>query len=353
VRHGEYRRCDRLDIRKLSLLTAVKTMRILVVGGAGYIGSHAVRSLIEAGHNVRVFDNLVCGHAEAVPRGLLIEGDLYDRPALEASLRAQQTDAVMHFAAFASVPESVADPARYYRNNLIGSLNLLDAMRAVGVPRIVFSSTAAVYGDAASPILEDSPKQPINPYGFTKLAIEHALADYARAYGFGFAALRYFNACGAAEDGTIGEDHTPENHLIPVVLQAALGQRENVAIFGTDYPTPDGTCVRDYIHVVDLAEAHVRVLELIEPGRGLFYNVGTGAGVSVRQVVEAARRVTGCPIPTEERPRRAGDPPVLVASPDLLVRDLAWSPRYTDIDAIIRTAWEWHSTHPSGYATER
>jgi UDP-glucose 4-epimerase len=328
-------------------------MRVLVVGGAGYIGSHAVRSLLEAGHDVRVFDNLVYGHAEAVPEGTLIEGDLYDRPALEATLRAQQTEAVMHFAAFASVPESVLDPARYYRNNLIGSLNLLDAMRATGVPLMVFSSTAAVYGDAVLPIKEDSPTRPINPYGFTKLAIERALADYARAYGFGFAALRYFNACGAADDGAIGEDHTPENHLIPVVLQVALGQRESVAIFGADYPTPDGTCIRDYVHVVDLAEAHLRVLERLEPGRGLCYNVSTGSGASVRQVVESSRRVTGHSIPTNDRPRREGDPPVLVASPDALKRDLEWSPRFTDIEAIIRTAWKWHSTHPQGFKTVR
>src|SRR5579864_7077802 len=227
-------------------------MHILVVGGAGYIGSHAVRSLMRAGHDVRVFDNLVHGHAAAVPAGSLTVGDLADREAVEAELRMHPTNAIMHFAAFASVPESVEDPARYYRNNLIGSLNLLDAMRAAGVSRVVFSSTCAVYGDAEVPIREDSATRPINPYGFTKLAIERALADYAKAYGFGFASLRYFNACGAAEDGSIGEDHAPEAHLIPLVLQVALGERSEIAIFGTDYPTPDGTCVRDYIHVDDL-----------------------------------------------------------------------------------------------------
>ena len=329
-------------------------MRILVVGGAGYIGSHAVRCLLRAGHDVRVLDNLSQGHAAAVPEGLLVRGDLDGRAALEATLRDLAVDAVMHFAAWTSVPESVADPARYYQNNLVGSLNLLDAMRAAGVRRIVFSSTAAVYGiPDAVPITEDTPTRPINPYGVTKLAIERAMADYSAAYGLGFAALRYFNACGAAEDASIGEDHAPETHLIPIILQVGLGRRERIAIQGTDYPTPDGTCIRDYIHVEDLAEAHRLVLERIEPGSALTYNVGTGTGVSVRQVVEAARRATGHPIPAVEHPRRPGDPPALVASPAALARDLGWVPRYTDIDAIVRTAWRWHSTHPDGYAGRR
>ena len=288
-------------------------MRILVVGGAGYIGSHAVRRLLAGGHEVCVLDNLAAGHREAVPEGLLTVGDLMDRDGLAAILKAGAFDGVMHFAAHTSVPESVADPAKYYRNNVVGSLNLLDAMRAAGVARIVFSSTAATYGIPAEvPIKESAPKQPINPYGFTKLVIETALADYARAYGLGFAALRYFNACGAAADASIGEDHAPESHLIPLVLQVALGQRESVSIFGTDYPTPDGTCVRDYIHVEDLAEAHALVLEQIRPGAGLTYNLATGTGYSVRQVVEAARRVTGLPIPTVEKPRRDGDPHLAV-----------------------------------------
>jgi UDP-glucose 4-epimerase len=326
-------------------------MPILVVGGAGYIGSHAVRSLQQAGHDVWTFDNLSQGHAEAVPGGRLIRGDLADRAALEAALRSHGIDAVMHFAASASVPESVTDPAKYYQNNLVGTLNLLDAMRAVGVMKIVFSSTAAVYGIPRTvPIPEDSPKDPINPYGFTKLAMERALADYARAYGLGFAALRYFNACGASGDATIGEDHHPETHLIPIVLQVALGQRASLSVFGNDYPTPDGTCIRDYIHVEDLADAHVRALERIEPGRGLSYNVGTGVGVSVREVVESARRITRRPIATAEHPRRAGDPPALVASAQAIRRDLDWSPRFTDIDAIVASAWKWHSTHPHGYA---
>jgi UDP-glucose 4-epimerase len=319
-------------------------MRILVVGGAGYIGSFAVRHLLRAGHDVRAFDNLDLGHAWAVPEGRLVAGDLADRPAVEAALRDHRAEAVMHFAAFASVPESVADPAKYYRNNVVGTLNLLDAMRAAGVGRIVFSSTCAVYGvPERVPIAEDTPPRPISPYGATKLACERALADYAAAYGLGAAALRYFNACGGADDGSLGEDHDPETHLIPLVLQVALGRRDHAAIYGNDYPTPDGTCVRDYIHVEDLAEAHLRALDRLEPGRLRAYNVGTGSGFSVRQVVEAARRVTGHPIPAEERPRRPGDPPVLVAAPDAIRRDLGWSPRYTDIEAIVRTAWAWHS----------
>jgi UDP-glucose 4-epimerase len=307
--------------------------------------------LLAAGHAVRVFDSLEYGHAQAVPDGLLHRGNLSDRGSLERLLRDHAIDAVMHFAAYTSVPESVAEPAKYYANNLAGSLNLLEAMRAAGCRKIVFSSTAAVYGVPDSvPILESSPKRPINPYGFTKLAVEQAMADYAAAYGFGFAALRYFNACGAASDGSIGEDHKPETHLIPIVLEVALGQRPSVAIFGTDYPTADGTCVRDYIHVEDLADAHVRAIERIEPGRGLTYNVGTGEGFSVRQVLESCRRVTGHAIPVIEKPRRAGDPPALVASSDAIRRDLGWSPKFTNIDAIVRSAWAWHSAHPEGYA---
>jgi UDP-glucose 4-epimerase len=327
-------------------------MAILVVGGAGYIGSHTVRELEKAGHDVWVFDNLDQGHAEAARGDRLIRGDLLDRAALDEALHGRQIDAVMHFAAFASVPESVADPAKYYRNNVVGTLNLLDAMRNAGVGRIVFSSTAAVYGvPDVVPISEASPTRPINPYGFTKLTIERALADYAQAYGLGYAVLRYFNACGASSDATIGEDHDPETHLIPIILQVALGQRERLSIFGTDYPTPDGTCIRDYIHVEDLADAHVRALERIEPGQGLTYNVGTGVGASVREVLDAALRITGRPIPAVEHPRRPGDPPALVASPAAIRRDLGWSPRYTTIDDIVASAWKWHSTHPRGYAT--
>ncbi len=327
------------------LLNGDHSMRVLVVGGAGYIGSHAVRRLLQAGHDVRVLDNLSQGHVWAVPDGRLVRADLADSAALESALRDFQAEAVMHFAAHASVPESVADPAKYYRNNLVGTLNLLDAMRASGCSRIVFSSTAAVYGiPDVSPIPEDAPKQPINPYGFTKLAMEHALSDYASAYGFATLTLRYFNACGASADGTLGEDHDPESHIIPLVLMVALGRRSDVSIFGTDYPTPDGTCIRDYIHVEDLADAHLLGLERLQPGRAMVYNVGTGHGFSVREVVDACRRVTGHPIPAVERPRRPGDPPSLVASPKAIQRDFGWSARYTDLDSIVQTAWNWHKS---------
>ncbi len=324
-------------------------MRLLIVGGAGYIGSHAVKLLREHGHEVRVFDNLVRGHVQSIPPECLIQGDLSDRNQIETALRDHKIEAVMHFAAFALVPESVSDPALYYHNNVVGSLNLLDAMRAAGVRKLVFSSTCAVYGQVEPPIREDAPKAPINPYGFTKLVIEQAMLDYAAAYGLGFAALRYFNACGAASDGSIGEDHDPETHLIPLILQVALGQRESISIFGTDYPTPDGSCIRDYIHVEDLAEAHRLALEKIEPGKGLILNLGTGHGYSVREVIEAARRVTGHPIPAQERPRRPGDPPALFADPSAAREALGWSARHTDIEQIVASAWRWHQAHPSGY----
>lgn len=327
-------------------------MRILVVGGAGYIGSHAVRLLNDVGHDVWILDNLVCGHAEAVPDGRLIRADLADREGLENVLRDHAITAVMHFAAYALVGESVENPAKYYLNNVVGSINLLEAMRAVGVSRMVFSSTAATYGvPDVSPIPETTPTHPINPYGRTKLIIERAMADYAHAYGLGYTVLRYFNACGASEDAKIGEDHAIETHIIPLLLQVALGQRENVTVYGCDYPTQDGTCIRDYIHVSDLADAHLRALEAIVPGQGATYNIGTGSGFSVLEVVEAARRVTGHPIPVVMGPRRPGDPPSLVASPDALKRELGWSPRYTDIEAIIASAWKWHFSHPHGYKT--
>ena len=326
-------------------------MRVLVTGGAGYIGSHAVRLLLRAGHDVRVYDNLSRGHRAAVPDGRLIEGDLVDRPRLEQALCTHRIEAVMHFAAFALVGESVADPARYYANNVVSTLALLDALRATGIARIVFSSTTATYGvPQRIPITEEESRQPINPYGFTKLVIERALEDYSRAYGLGFAALRYFNAAGAAPAGDLGEDHHPESHLIPIVLQVALGQRPHVTIFGDDYPTADGTCIRDYIHVDDLGAAHVRALEQVEPGRGLQLNLGTGRGHSVREVVDACRRVTGHPIPAEIGPRRAGDPPELVADSRRAQATLDWTPHYTDIEEIVQTAWQWHRTHPRGFA---
>ncbi|HVW37314.1 MAG TPA: UDP-glucose 4-epimerase GalE [Pirellulales bacterium] len=325
-------------------------MNILVTGGAGYIGSHAVRLLSRAGHDVWVYDNLSQGHRSAVPAGRLIEGELADCDRLTAVLSNRRIEAVMHFAAFALVGESMADPAKYYQNNVVASLSLLEAMRAGGVAKIVFSSTTATYGEAKRiPITEDEPQQPINPYGFAKLVIERALADYARAYGLGYAALRYFNAAGASPEGDLGEDHTPESHLIPIVLQVALGQRERITVFGDDYPTPDGTCIRDYIHVDDLAAAHLKALERLEPGRGLQLNLGTGRGQSVRQVIDSCRRISGRPIAVEIGPRRPGDPPELVADSSRAQADLDWRPKYMELDAIVETAWRWHSAHPQGY----
>ena len=325
-------------------------MNVLVVGGAGYIGSHAVRLLIEAGHNVTVYDNLSRGHRDSVPAGLLVEGELSDRPKVVETLHSKKIDAVMHFAAFALVNESVNDPSLYYRNNVIDAVELLDAMREADVKRIVFSSTTATYGEPEQiPIAETTPQQPINPYGFTKMVFEQALADYAAAYGFGYAALRYFNAAGARPDGTIGEDHDPESHIIPIVLQVALGQRDSITIFGDDYDTPDGTCVRDYIHVHDLGEAHLLALNKLESGKGLCVNLGTGRGTSVREIVEACREVTGHPIPEVMGQRRAGDPSTLVADAKLAKKLLGWEPKFTNVKAIVETAWKWHKSHPHGY----
>lgn len=327
-------------------------MKILVIGGAGYVGSHTVRLLTRNGYDVWVYDNLCKGHREAVPAGRLIEGELSDRAKLTKVFAEHQIDAVMHFAAFALVGESVTSPAIYYQNNVTATLDLLESMRSAGVWRIVFSSTTATYGQPEKmPITESTLQLPINPYGFTKLVIEHALTDYAHAYGFGFAALRYFNASGASPDGDIGEDHTPESHLIPLILQTALGQREYIGMFGDDYPTPDGSCIRDYIHVDDLADAHLKALSLIEPGSNLQLNLGTGRGQSVKEVIEACRRVTGHPIPVKVEPRRPGDPAELVADSSLAQKVLGWTPKYMDIQSNIETAWRWHRSHPRGYAS--
>ncbi|MCX5683250.1 MAG: UDP-glucose 4-epimerase GalE, partial [Planctomycetota bacterium] len=297
-------------------------MNVFVTGGAGYIGSHVVRLLLEAGHRVRVYDNLSEGHAAAIPAETLFRGDLMDEPRLLAGL-VGGWDCVMHFAANCYVGESMENPEKYYTNNVIGSLRLVSAMRKAGVGRIVFSSSAATYGNPIQvPIPEEHPNAPINAYGQTKLDFEVVLRYYAGAYGLGYTALRYFNAAGASPDAKIGEDHDPETHLVPVVLRVALGQRETVSVFGTDYPTPDGTCIRDYVHVYDLAQAHILAMQAIRPGKGLVFNLGNGAGYSVREVIEAARRITGHAIPVKEGPRRAGDPPSLVASSERIVKEL-------------------------------
>lgn len=325
-------------------------MNVLVVGGAGYIGSHMVRLLDQAGHNVVVLDNLTTGFRQAVTAGSFFEGDIRDRKLVEGILRSQRIDAVMHFAACALVGESVSEPAKYYDNNVVATLALLESMRAVNVQRIVFSSTCATYGAPQSvPISEREPQLPVNPYGFTKLVVEHALADYAHAYGMGYATLRYFNASGASPAGGIGEHHDPESHLIPIVLQVALGQRPHVTVYGDDWPTPDGTCIRDYIHVDDLGRAHLAALGKIQPGEGIRLNLGTGVGNSVQEVIEACRRVTGHPIPVLFGPRRAGDPPELVADARLARATLGWEPEYTEIERIVASAWEWHRRNPHGY----
>lgn len=325
-------------------------MRVLVIGGAGYIGSHTVRLLNQTEHEVWVYDNLSMGHRASVPAEQLIVGELADTKLLEQTLRDKNIDAVMHFAAFTEVGESMLAPAKYYQNNVIATLGLFESMRRMGVHRFVFSSTTATYGQPERiPIAEDTPQIPINPYGFTKLVVERALKDYARAYGFAGAALRYFNAAGAASDGSIGENHKPESHLIPLVLQVALGQRERIHVFGDDYPTPDGTCIRDYVHVEDLAAAHLAALERLEEGKVIEVNLGSGVGYSVMQVINACRKVSGQSIPVVDSPRRAGDPAKLIADSALAKTLLDWQPKYTTIEQIVETAWNWHRSHPNGY----
>lgn len=325
-------------------------MNVLVVGGAGYIGSHAVAMLQDSGHQVTVYDNLTRGHAAAVVDAKLVVGDLRDQDLVEKTLTENKIEVVMHFAALAEVGESVRDPASYYQNNVVAALSLLEAMRKTGVKKFIFSSTTATYGEPEIiPIAETTPQKPINPYGFTKLVIERALADYAKAYGFAYAALRYFNAAGASPTGKIGEHHDPESHLIPIVLQVALGQRKNITIFGEDYPTADGTCIRDYIHVEDLASAHMAAVAKLKPGTGIEVNLGTGRGTSVREIIDACREVTGHEIPTVIGERRPGDPPELVADARLAKELLGWEPRYTDFREIVSTAWKWHQSHPRGY----
>lgn len=321
-------------------------MNILVVGGAGYIGSICTELLLDEGHCVAVFDNLSEGHRGAVDRrAQLIEGDLNDTQAIERALKKSDTEAVMHFAASALVGESMQNPSKYFRNNIGNGLNLLDAMLAAGVKRFVFSSTCAIFGPPERvPIDETLPHHPINPYGESKLAFEKVLRWYGEIHGLNFVALRYFNAAGASEN--FGEEHRVETHLIPNVLKVALGQKPHVEIYGTDYETPDGTCIRDYIHILDLSRAHI--LALKSPSSA-FYNLGTGGGTSVREVIESCRKITGREIPVVEKPRRPGDPPRLIAASAKAERELGWRPQFQNIDAIIESAWKWHQKFPHGY----
>ena len=323
-------------------------MRLLVTGGAGYVGSIVAHQLLQEGHEVVVLDDLSKGHEEAVPEGCgFVKGNLLDAQALRDAL-AEGFDGVLHFAALSLVGESVEQPERYYRNNVCGTLNLLEAMRDAGVPRLVFSSTAAVYGEPEEvPIPETSPTVPTNPYGASKLAVDRMIGAVAGARDLMATSLRYFNVAGAS--GRFGEDHHPETHLIPIVLGAASGARDAVNIFGTDYPTRDGTAIRDYIHVEDLGRAHLLALEAAEPGEHRIYNLGNGAGFSVREVVEAARRVTGRPIEAIESPRRPGDPAVLVASSDKIRAELGWEPEKAELEDMISDTWEWMQAHPDGY----
>jgi UDP-glucose 4-epimerase len=324
-------------------------MKILVTGGAGFVGSVVTSELVKAGHTVVVLDNLSRGHRSAIhPRAQSVVADLADPAALDRVFRSQHFDAVMHFAALIEAGESMQVPERYFRNNTINSLHLLEAMLKYEVRRFVFSSTAALYGTPEStPIEETARLRPTNAYGESKLLVEQVLEWYHRIHGLRFASLRYFNAAGATDE--LGEDHRPESHLIPLALQVALGRRPHIAIFGTDYPTPDGTCIRDYIHVADLARAHLLALDkLAEQGR-LIYNIGTGRGFSVREVLETVRRVTGHPIPAVESPRRPGDPEILVASSEKIRRELGWNPHFPDLESIVASAWAWRRAHPSGY----
>ncbi len=319
-------------------------MAILVTGGAGYIGSHINKLLAHEGYETVVFDNLIYGHREAVKWGTLIEGDLKNIDQIEAVFEKYPIEAVFHFAAYAYVGESVAEPEKYYYNNIGCTLNLLKAMRKYGCDKIIFSSSCATYGEPAQmPITEDMHQNPINPYGFTKYAVERIFKDYERAYGLRYVVLRYFNAAGADPEGEIGEAHDPETHIIPLILDAASGKRPNVKVFGTDYPTRDGSCIRDYIHVSDLATAHLLALRHLEAGKpSQFLNLGNTKGTSVLELIEAAKRVTGKDIPVELSERRPGDPAILVGSSEKAKRVLGWEPIYGDVDTIVRHAWAWH-----------
>lgn len=327
-------------------------MNILVTGGAGYIGSHTVEALKNSGFTPIVYDNFSTGHELAVPDDVqLIEGDIHDVRFAKHIMEQFDIAAVIHFAAYSLVGESMTDPAKYYFNNVEGSLHLLEAMRGAGVDRMVFSSTAAVYGEPQQvPITEESQLAPTNVYGRTKLAIEGMLADYARAYDMNYVALRYFNAAGASLTSDIGEDHSPESHLLPLILKTAQGVRKSISVFGTDYSTEDGTCVRDYVHVCDLAQAHVLALRhLLQGGSSRVYNLGSEKGFSVKQMIDTAKTVTGIDFSVAEEARRAGDPAILIASSAKIRQELGWEPQHSNVEEIISSAWEWHKKHPYGY----
>ena len=326
-------------------------MAILITGGAGYIGSHTARELKDQGREIVIYDNLSRGHREAVKDMPLVVGDLMDTALLVKTLEQYEVDSVIHFAAESQVGESMVDPQKYYINNVSGTLNLLKAMNEKQVKKIVFSSTAATYGEPERiPIDEASAKIPTNVYGRTKLMMEQILDDYDMAYGLKYVALRYFNAAGAHVSGEIGEHHSPETHLIPIIMQVLLGQRDEISIFGTDYPTPDGTCIRDYIHVTDLAHAHILALDALYNGmESNVYNLGNGNGFSVKEVIDTVEKVTGKKIARAEKDRRAGDPAVLIASSHKIIKELGWNPRYNTLDKIIETAWNWHSNYPNGF----
>lgn len=328
-------------------------MAILVTGGAGYIGSHTVAALLERGEEVVVVDNLQTGHREAILGGAFYEGDLRDKAFLDQVFAENKIEAVIHFAANSLVGESMQNPAKYYDNNVFGTLTLLEAMNNAGVSKIVFSSTAATYGEPEKvPIEETDRTEPTNVYGETKLMMERMMSWFDKVLGIKYVSLRYFNAAGAHKDGKIGEDHQPESHLIPLVLQTALGQRKQIAIFGDDYKTEDGTCIRDYIHVSDLADAHLRAVDYLRKGEeSNVFNLGNGTGFSVKEVIETAKKVTGLEIPVVMEPRRAGDPAVLVASSSKARSVLGWEPKYTNLEDVIASAWGWHQSHPEGYST--
>jgi UDP-glucose-4-epimerase GalE len=326
-------------------------MNILVVGGAGYIGSHMCKYLAQNGHTPIVLDNLVYGHREAVKWGPFIEGAMENRDILDSIFTQYEIEAVMHFAAFAYVGESVTEPGKYYDNNVAATISLLEGMRKHNVLKFIFSSTCATYGEPVEiPITESHPQKPINPYGRSKVMVEQILDDYQSAYGLNSISLRYFNAAGADPDGEIGEDHNPETHLIPLVLQTAIGIKDEITVFGDDYQTEDGTCIRDYIHVTDLSQAHLLALEnLMNNSPGVKYNLGNGDGVSVNNVIHAAREITGEKIPSKMSGRRPGDPAILIGSSEKAITELGWKPQFADLKSILETAWRWHKNNPYGY----